>query len=399
MVSRGGRIRRAVQSLHDDRCGVQSRRRSAAGRDSRERGPASPPADRDPDRVAWRAGPNGWVATGPIAAPAFPARGWNTVTDMLSIECQDLHHSYDGVHDALRGLSLRVAAGEVLALIGPNGAGKSTALRILATLLQPDRGRVLWDGHDAWADRYTVRPRIGFLGDGTALYAGMTAAGYLRFFAECYGQADRAVGPRVAELLAQFDLTTKADTAIADLSKGMRQRLAIARALVHRPQLLLLDEPADGLDPAARRQLRAILRQTADGGVGVVISSHILRELDGFCDAVAVMQKGRLEVFGTVDEVIERYEVSRRVHRIEVLRGIDRALKVLAGHRGLVERVERRPEAADAGVILVRIHGDSTAPAKILRELVAAEVDVLALHRVRSDLEDVYQSLGHEQVS
>ena len=319
---------------------------------------------------------------------------------MHSVECRELTHSYDGVHDALRGLSLRVEAGQVLALIGPNGAGKSTALRILATLLRPDGGRVLWDGRDAWAARYEVRPRIGFLGDGTALYPAMSASGYLRFFAECYGQEDRRAGQRVGELLSQFDLTTKADTAVADLSKGMRQRLAIARTMVHRPELLLLDEPADGLDPAARRQLREILRRTADSGVAVVVSSHILRELDGFCDAVALIQKGRLEVSGIVDAVIEQYEVSRRVHRVDVIRGIDRALAVFARHRGLVEAVERETSDGNGGGrIHVRIHGGDEAPATILRELVAADVDVIALHRLRGDLEDVYQSLGREEVS
>ena len=256
---------------------------------------------------------------------------------MQQVQCDDVHHSYDGVRDAVQGLTLTIKRGEVLALIGPNGAGKSTTLRILATLQCPDKGQVRWDGRDAWPARYQIRQRIGFLGDGTALYPGMTAAGYLQFFAECYGQSDRDARARVTELLQIFDLSSKSDARVSEMSKGMRQRLSIARTLVHRPELLLLDEPADGLDPLARRQLREILRQVAGEGVGIVISSHILRELDGFCDAVAVIQKGKLEVAGPVEDVINKYEVGRRVHEVQVTRGLQTALEILRKHEGLIE--------------------------------------------------------------
>ncbi len=326
---------------------------------------------------------------------------------MQQVQCDNVHHSYDGVRDAVQGLTLTIKRGEVLALIGPNGAGKSTTLRILATLQCPDRGKVLWDGADAWPARYEIRQRIGFLGDGTALYPGMTAAGYLQFFAECYGQPDKAARARVAELLQIFDLSSKSEARVAEMSKGMRQRLAIARTLVHRPELLLLDEPADGLDPLARRQLREILRQVAGEGVGIVISSHILRELDGFCDAVAVIQKGKLEVAGPVEEVISRYEVGRRVHEVQVTRGLQVALEVLRRHEGLIEQVlplhkgeeAQDPSTADRGLVRVRIHGNEERAALLLRELVLANVEVISLSKVRSDLEDVYSSLGRDKVS
>jgi ABC-2 type transport system ATP-binding protein len=148
---------------------------------------------------------------------------------MQRVECVNVNHSYDGVRDAVHGLSFSVARGEVLALIGPNGAGKSTTLRILATLQRPDAGGVLWDGEDVWPRRLELRRRIGFLGDGTGLYPSMSAAGYLQFFAECYGQRDQAAARRVQELLELFSLTSKAKARISDMSKGMRQRLTIAR--------------------------------------------------------------------------------------------------------------------------------------------------------------------------
>ncbi len=326
---------------------------------------------------------------------------------MEQVQCRDIRHSYDGVRDAVSALSLAVRRGEVLALIGPNGAGKSTTLRVLATLQRPDHGRVLWDGSDAWEDRFQIRRRIGFLGDGTALYPSMTAAGYLQFFAECYGQDDATARRRVGEVLALFDLTSKADVAISELSKGMRQRLAIARTLVHEPELLLLDEPADGLDPLARRQLRGVLRDVASRGVGIVISSHILRELDGFCDTVALIQKGKLEVYGGVEEVIDNYEVGRRLHEVHVTRGLQTALEVLRKHEGLIEGVESLhkgedapdPTTSDRGLIKVRIHGAEERAARLLRALVLADVEVIALAKVRSDLEDVYQSMGRDEVS
>jgi ABC-2 type transport system ATP-binding protein len=329
------------------------------------------------------------------------------MTDMQEVQCRNISHSYDGVRDAVHALSLTIKAGEVMALIGPNGAGKSTSLRILATLQRPDHGEVLWDGEDAWPQRQEVRKRVGFLGDGTGLYPNMTAGGYLRFFAECYGQDDKTAKLRTDELLATFDLSKKADARISDLSKGMRQRLAIARTLVQRPELLLLDEPADGLDPLARRRLREILRGIADSGVAVVVSSHILRELDDFCDTVALIQGGELQVFGTVDDVIERYEVARRLHEVHVTKGLQKALEILRAHEGLVEGIDplhrseavEDPQTADRAVIRVRMHGGEEKAAKVLRELVLADVEVVALTPVRTELEDVYQSIGRDEVN
>jgi ABC-2 type transport system ATP-binding protein len=325
---------------------------------------------------------------------------------MQSIECQNIRHSYDGVRNAVSEFSLSIQAGEVLALIGPNGAGKSTTLRILATLQRPDEGRVVWDGSDAWEQRYDVRQRIGFLGDGTALYPTMTAAGYLRFFAECYGSSDADANDRVRNLLDIFDLSAKANATIAEMSKGMRQRLAIARTMVHDPELLLLDEPADGLDPLARRQLRDILRDVANRGVGIVVSSHILRELDGFCDTVALIQKGKLEVHGSVEDVIADYEVGRRLHEVEVTRGLATAVTILRKHDGLIEGLEPLhkgepvpDEQGERGRIRVRIHGEEERAAYLLRELVLADVEVISMAKVRSDLEDVYQSMGRDEVS
>jgi ABC-2 type transport system ATP-binding protein len=177
--------------------------------------------------------------------------------------------------------------------------------------------------------------------------------------------------------------------------------------LIHEPELLLLDEPADGLDPLARRQLRDILREVASRRVAIVISSHILRELDGFCDTVALVQKGRIELHGAVDDVIEKYDVGRRLYEVQVTHGLPAAIEILRKHEGLIEDVrplrkgEANPDPAkdQRGAIRVRIHGAENQAAKLLRELVLSDVEVIGMTKVRSDLEDVYQSMGRDQVS
>ena len=323
------------------------------------------------------------------------------------LTCRDLVVTYDGVHRALDRVSFSVRRGSVLALLGPNGAGKSTCLRVMATLQQPARGEVTFDGAPAWPRRHSVRPRIGFLGDGTAMYPRMLARTYLVFFAECYGASRRDAEARAEELLDQFGLADKAEAEIASLSKGMRQRLSIARTMVQRPDLLLLDEPADGLDPMGRRELRQLLRTIADDGVAVVVSSHILRELDGLCDRVVVLERGRVAVEGSVQEIIEGYEVNRRVYEIDVTGGLQTVLQALAARDCMVERVEALPDEgeppgleemqhADAGRVLARVRGEATEAATLLSSLVASGAQISGFQKVRTDLEDVYQSLGRD---
>ncbi len=314
-----------------------------------------------------------------------------------AVQCASVCHSYDGARNAVDNVSFCVRAGEVLALVGPNGAGKSTALRMLATLQQPGKGHVLWDGEDTWPARHQVRRKIGFLGDGQALYADMQAQRYLAFFGECYGLSAAQARTRADTLLEVFDLSGKAHALVSDLSKGMRQRLAIARTLVHEPELLLLDEPADGLDPLGRRRLRDLLRETAARGVGIVVSSHILRELDGFAHTVAVMQKGRLQVCGSVEDVIARFDVNRRLHELRIVKGFGYALSFLQQREGLIEHHEAKDN--DGGIVRVRVHGEDDQAAALLSELVAAGVAISSFAKVRTDLEDVYQSLGSDEVS
>ena len=316
----------------------------------------------------------------------------------MRVELQELSKTYDGHGWAVRDLSLVVPHGSILGLIGPNGAGKSTALRMVATVMEPTSGQVSYDGQPLLdpSQHQEVRTRIGFLGDGNPLYKHMTAAEYLRFFGQCFGMRGTALEDAVADILTTFALTGKANAPCGTLSKGMRQRLLVGRCLLHGPSLLILDEPADGLDPRGRSDLRRVIAGVRDRGVTVIISSHILRELDDLCDQVAILQKGKIVVSGDVNEIIDRYEVARLVYELRLLDGVEAAKQVLARHRVLVES---EGHADGLHCLNLQVQGDDDAVADMLAELVAAGVRVVTCSRIRSRLEDVYNRLSEDQVN
>jgi ABC-2 type transport system ATP-binding protein len=318
----------------------------------------------------------------------------------MQIELEHLGKTYDGHDWAVRDLSLHIPSGSIFGLIGPNGAGKSTALRMVATVMDPSEGKIAYDGQtagDGQALRTTeLRRRIGFLGDGNPLYKHMTPVEYLRFFGQCFRLPAAALETAIEQVLVTFDLTGKADTPAGELSKGMRQRLLIARCLLHAPSLLILDEPADGLDPRGRNELRRILGRVREQGVTVIISSHILRELDDLCDQVAIMQRGQLVVGGQVDEIIDRYEVSRFVYELRMLEPSACAHRVLARHRALIER---EGQADGLSCLSIQVQGGEAMMAEILADLVTAGVKVVTVSRLRSRLEDVYDRLSGDRVN
>ncbi len=317
----------------------------------------------------------------------------------MRVELRGLGKSYDGLGWALKGVDLGVASGTILGLIGPNGAGKSTALRMVATLMEPSEGSIAYDGRapTTVAEQLELRRRIGFLGDGNPLYRQMTPAEYLRFFGQCFRMADLDLRRAVDEVLATFALESKRDTPCGSLSKGMRQRLLIGRCLLHRPHLLILDEPADGLDPRGRSDLRKILSAERERGTTVVISSHILRELDDLCDQVAILQRGEIVVSGPVEQIIDRYEVGRFVFQVRVLpEGAQQAPEVFARHRALIERDE---PVDGLPCFAIQLQRDESAMPDLLADLFASGVRVVTCSRVRSRLEDVYDRVSEDRVN
>jgi len=232
--------------------------------------------------------------------------------DDLIIEARGLTKHY-GSLKALDNVDLDIPKGSIFGIIGPNGAGKSTAFLILATLLTPTAGWARVCGHSPMAEPAAVRRRMGYMPDVMGVYENLTVKEYLEFHAATY-HIERSEWPSlVGGLLELVDLDVKRDTIVDDLSRGMKQRLSLARALVHDPELLILDEPASGLDPRARIELRELLLQLQGMGKSIVISSHILAELQQMCDAIGVIEAGQLLASGPPGRILAQLGVGRSV--------------------------------------------------------------------------------------
>jgi ABC-2 type transport system ATP-binding protein len=290
-----------------------------------------------------------------------------------------------GPVEALRGLDLTVPYGQVTALVGPNGAGKTTLLLILATLLRPDQGEVRVAGLDPVNDPMGVRARMGWMPDVFGVYDQLTVYEYLAFFAEAY-RLDRATAAgRVAQALARSHLEEYAYRPVHVLSRGQKQRLALGRALLHEPRVLLLDEPASGLDPRSRVELRDLLRALAGTGVAVLVSSHILTELEEIADRVVFVTGGR-----TVGEQDMQSLAAQTVTGWRV-----RALDSDALQAALAERGVPAGTSNGAGTELPPMSEDQAA--ELLAGLVASGVRVVSYAPLGSHLESAYLALTQER--
>jgi len=296
-------------------------------------------------------------------------------------------HRFFGPTRAVDDVSFQVYAGQVFGYIGPNGAGKTTSMRILATLDQPTSGDAFVDGFSVVNDPDRVRCRLGFMPDYFGTYANVNVEEYLDFYARAYhlrGPARRAAVARVMEFTG---LGVLAEKPIDGLSKGMKQRLCLGRALVHAPPVMVLDEPAAGLDPRARIELREMIRALAREGKTILISSHILTELAEMCDVVGIIERGKLIAVGTVEEIHRR---GRRAHNlVEVC--------VLDGTDGLGDWLSRRPGVGeircDGQTVRFLHEGDARADADLLRAMIEAGFRVSAYGTRRQTLEDVFMQV------
>lgn len=235
--------------------------------------------------------------------------------------------------EAVEGLELCVPEASIFGFIGPNGAGKTTTLRMLATLLRPSGGSFTIDGIDPRDDLAAVRSKIGYLSDLFGVYEELTVRQYLEYFAAAYLLED--VSTACERAISLVRLEEKRHARIAGLSRGMKQRVGIARALIHEPKVLLLDEPAGGLDPLARIELRDVLKDLRAGGTTVVVSSHILSELSDFCDTVGLIEQGRLIAAGAIEDILARTRSQWRLV-LEVLGSAVRAKEILSAHPKVV---------------------------------------------------------------
>src|SRR5690349_14809054 len=290
---------------------------------------------------------------------------------------------------AVAGLDLDVAQGEIFGLVGPNGAGKTTTLRILATLLKPTSGEAEVAGINVRRNPDAVRRVLGFMPDVFGVYDDMKVWEYLDFFARCYGIGAAARRRMIGDLLELVDLADKRDAYVQTLSRGMQQRLCLAHTLVHDPDVLLLDEPASGLDPRARVELRELLRELRALGKTIVISSHILPELEELCTAVAIVDHGQVLAQGRVADIERRLRFGA-VLRVRILTGRD--VDEARNHFAADPRVASAT-LLDDGQIELGFRGDDEAAAQLLAAAVGAGIRITSFARAASDLEELFHQV------
>jgi ABC-2 type transport system ATP-binding protein len=287
---------------------------------------------------------------------------------------------------AVGNLDLHIEVGDIFGFIGPNGAGKTTTMRILVTLLEPTSGAAFIDGLDVTRKGKEVRRRVGYMPDFMGVYDDLKVFEYLEFFAAAFGIEYRKRKSIVDGVLELTDLESKRSTAVDSLSRGMQQRLGLARVLIHDPKVLILDEPASGLDPRARIEIRELLRELKRMGKTIMISSHILSELEEICDRVGIIEHGQLVFSGTLDEIKPRLGIHSKV-RVKVLGDDSRAVELLKA----LPQIQQVEVVGDY-VSVTFAEGQST-DGIIARTLVNGGVDLVYLQPEQLKLDDAFLKL------
>lgn len=299
------------------------------------------------------------------------------------LEVRGLKKNY-GDLVAVNGISFSLNPGDIFGFIGSNGAGKTTTIKMIATLVEPTGGTALVNGFDILQDPLDVRRQIGYMPDFFGLYDDIKVWEYLDFFANIYGVSSRLRPEVIDNVLEMTDLTVKKEAFVQSLSRGMQQRLCLARCLVHDPALLLLDEPASGLDPRARAELKDLLVSLGKRGKIIVVSSHILPELADFCNTVGIIERGNMLALGPVGEIVKSGQPHRTI-RIRFLSSAESAEKFLL----------TQPLVADLtphsdGCVVIGFTGGLEDQATLLNELIAHGHKILDFREEHADLEDVF---------
>ena len=303
---------------------------------------------------------------------------------------RDLKKRY-GNFQALDGLNLEIKKGELFGFVGPNGAGKTTTLKIVAGLLAPDSGEVYIDGIDALKDKRALKEKIGYVPDFFGVYDNLKVSEYMEFFASCYGINGLQARRRCELLLEQVKLEDKADFFVDGLSRGMKQRLCLARALIHNPDLLILDEPSSGLDPRTRMEFAATLRELREQGKTLIVSSHILSELSELCTDIGIIEQGHMVLHGSMEQIFERVKSSNPL-LVSVYREKETALSVLKSHPQ-VQTIAVKGDEIKLGFI-----GDKKDEAALLRQLIDSGVMISGFMREKGSLETIFMELTeHEE--
>jgi ABC-2 type transport system ATP-binding protein len=318
------------------------------------------------------------VAEPPVVAPPM-------------VDIQGLSVFY-GKQLAVNKLSLTIPRGEVFGFIGPNGAGKTTTIKVLATLLKPSYGSVRVMGTDVVASPQTVRRNIGYVPDSFGVYEDLSVVEYLHFFSAAYRIPREKRAGTVMDVLALTDLSNKAGSQVDALSRGMKQRLGIARILLHDPQLLLLDEPASGLDPRARIELRELLKELQRMGKTILVSSHILHELSQLCTRIGIIEAGKLVAEGSLTEIYRKLDLKRTVH-VQISNLAPPLVESIRKVRGIVsveELVDR---------VAIRVHEDELSMEDLLDAMHRLGARIRMFQPEAMDMETAFMKLTEGKVA
>lgn len=307
------------------------------------------------------------------------------------IEIQGLYKSY-GKFVALNQLNLHIDKGELFGFVGPNGAGKTTTMRILSGLLRADGGSATVAGIDALHQSQDLKAKIGYMPDFFGVYDNLRAIEYMEFYASAYGIYGKQATELCMNLMDLVNLSDKAMFYVDSLSRGMKQRLCLARSMVHNPELLILDEPASGLDPRARFEMKGILKNLNDMGKTIIISSHILSELAEMCTTIGIIDRGQMLVKGSVEEIISHLNTSNPL-----------VIKVMEGREQAVTLLKENPMVSNVSIqeeqIVINFKGTERQEAELLTALVSAGVQISSFVRQSSNLEEVFMEVtGKKEV-
>jgi ABC-2 type transport system ATP-binding protein len=301
------------------------------------------------------------------------------------IETKSLGKNY-GSLSAVVDLNLVINKGDIFGFVGPNGAGKTTTMRILATLLEPTFGQAFIDGLDVRKQGHKVRRIIGYMPDFMGVYDDLKVFEYLEFFAAAFGIESKKRKPIVEGVLELTDLQTKRADTVDSLSRGMQQRLGLARVLIHDPKVLILDEPASGLDPRARIEMRELLRELKRMGKTIMISSHILSELEEICDQIGIIENGRLVFNGSMEEIRHRLGLGNKI-KVRVAANQEKAVELL----GSIPEIEQVQSFDD--YISVTFYPDKKGDGLIAKALVDGGLDIISLEPQKLKLDEAFLHL------
>jgi ABC-2 type transport system ATP-binding protein len=297
-----------------------------------------------------------------------------------------------GEFTAVESLDLKIEEGEMFGFIGPNGAGKSTSIRFLATLLRASRGDGTINGYSVSEDPMNVRRSVGYMPDAFGVYDGMKVWEFLDFFAVAYKIGRTQRKQVIKDVLELLDLTYKRDDFVNGLSRGIKQRLCLAKTLVHDPPVLILDEPASGLDPRARIEVKALLKELRRMGKTILISSHILTELADCCTSIGIIERGKLLMHGPIDEVYRRIR-GNQVIEARLGTNLEIGLSIIRSNPDV------RDVQVDGSKIVIEFSSAEHNPSELLKKLINNEVEVINFGQKDPNLEDVFMMVTKGLVS